>query len=83
MDNRVMPDEYLSVKEFASKIRVHYNTVLRAIKTGKLNAVRIGSGKKATFRISSTEIHRIALCDMEKLVSTIIEEKIKNNNLGG
>ncbi len=83
MDNRVMPDEYLSVKEFASKIRVHYNTVLRAIKTGKLNAVRIGSGKKATFRISVTEIHRIALCDMEKLVSTIIEEKIKNNNLGG
>lgn len=77
MDNRVMPDEYLSVKEFASKMKLHYNTVLRAIKTGKLNAVRIGSGKKATFRIASSEVNRIALCDLEQLVSKIIEEKIK------
>lgn len=77
IDNRVMPDEYLSVKEFAVKLRVHYNTVLRAIKTGRLNAVRIGSGKKAAFRIASCEIHRIALCDLEQLVSKIIQEKIK------
>ncbi len=77
MDNRVMLDEYLSVKEFASKMRLHYNTVLRAIKTGKLNAVRIGSGKKAAYRIASSETNRIALCDLEQLVSKIIEEKIK------
>lgn len=78
MHNRVMPEnEYLSVKEFASLTRVHYNTVIRAIKSGKLNAVRIGSGKKANFRISRYELNRIALCDLETYVSKIIEEKIK------
>jgi excisionase family DNA binding protein len=69
--------EYLSVKEFAALIHVHYNTVLRAIKTGKLTAFRIGRGKKCAYRISRYEINRIALMDMEDMVSRIIEEKIK------
>lgn len=72
-----MEKEYLSVKEFAALINVHYNTVIRAIKGGKLNAFRIGIGKKATFRIPRSEIHRIALYDLENLVSKMIEEKIK------
>lgn len=70
-------NEFLSVKEFAAKIHVHYNTVLRAIKCGKLNAFRIGIGKKCAYRIPSCEINRIALCDLEDLVSRIIEEKTK------
>jgi excisionase family DNA binding protein len=77
MDNEVMSDEYISVKEFAVKMRLHYNTVIRAIKSGRLNAVRIGSGKKAAYRISLSEINRIALFDLEELVSKIIEEKMK------
>lgn len=72
-----MIKEFLSVKEFAALIGVHYNTVIRAIKSGKLNAFRINAGKKASFRISRVEIHRIALFDLEGLVTKIIEEKIK------
>lgn len=68
--------EFYSVKEFASKIGVHYNTVIRSIKHGRLNAFRIGFGKKAAFRIPISEIQRIAFCDLEKMVSKIIE---KNN----
>ena len=70
-------EEFLSVKEFAAKLHLHYNTVLRAIKSGKLSAVRIGSGKKCVYRISIYEINRIALYDLEHLVSKIIEEKNK------
>lgn len=69
--------EYLSPKEFAALIGVHYNTVLRAIKSGKLGAFRIGDGKKSSFRIARSEINRIALFDMEELVSKIIERKTK------
>jgi excisionase family DNA binding protein len=76
--NGTMEEEYLTVKEFAAKIRVHYNTVLRSIRCGRLNAVRIGYGKKAAFRIAKSEIQRISLCDMEYFVSQIIEEKIRN-----
>ncbi len=74
---RDIKDEFLSVKEFASMINVHYNTVLRAIKSGKLNAFRIGQGKKCAYRISKSETNRIALYDLENLVSKIIEEKTK------
>ncbi len=69
-------DGFYSVKEFALKLGFHYNTVIRAIKSGKLNAFRIGPGKKSSYRIPGSEIGRIALCDLEKLVTAIIE---KNN----
>lgn len=67
--------DYLSVKEFAVLIGVHYNTVIRSIKNGRLNAFRIGIGKKAAYRIARIEINRIAFCDLEELVSKIIERK--------
>jgi excisionase family DNA binding protein len=67
--------EFLSIKEFAVLIGVHYNTVIRAIKNGRLNAFRIGIGKRACYRISRCEINRIAFMDLEELVSKIIEEK--------
>ena len=71
----VSEKDFLSVKEFASYIGVHYNTVIRSIRNGKLNAFRIGAGKRACYRIPKAEIHRIALFDLENLISKIIEEK--------
>ena len=69
--------EYISVKEFASKLGLHYNTVLRSIKKGRLNAVRIGHGIKSAYRIPVSEIGRISWCDMEKFINRVVEEKIK------
>lgn len=67
--------EFLSVKEFAVLIGVHYNTIIRAIKNGRLNAFRVGSGKKGCYRIARCEINRIAFMDLEDLVNKIIEGK--------
>lgn len=69
--------EYLSPKEFACLIGVHYNTVVRAIKSGRLCAIRIGKGKRACMRISKSEINRIALFDMKEMVDKIIGEREK------
>ena len=78
MHNTSMTDkEYLTVKEFAARLGLHYNTVIRSIQKGRLNAVRIGHGIKSAYRIPTSEIHRIAACDLEKLVSKMIEERIK------
>jgi len=70
-----LQNEFLSVKEFASHVGVHYNTILRSIKKGRLNAFRIGAGKKAVFRIPRSEINRIAFMDLEQMVSEIIKRK--------
>ncbi len=73
----LLEKEFLSVKEFAALVGVHYNTVIRAIRGGKLNAFRINDSRKSSYRIARSEIHRIALFDLEELVSKIVEEKRK------
>jgi excisionase family DNA binding protein len=79
MGNNVRLDvsekDFLSVKEFASYIGVHYNTIIRSIKSGRLSAFRIGFGKRACYRIPKAEIHRIALMDLQEMILKIIEEK--------
>lgn len=68
-------EEYLTIKEFAGKLRVHPNTVRLSIKKGKLQCVRIGIGKRAGYRIPASEISRIALFDLKHLVKKILEEE--------
>ena len=79
MSNNVKLDvsqkDFLSVKEFALYIGVHYNTVMRSIKKGRLNAFRLGDGKRACYRIPKTEIDRIAFCDLDERIMQIIERK--------
>lgn len=69
--------EYLTVKEFACKVGLHYNTVLRSIKKGRLSAVRIGFGKKASFRIHVSELRRLVVKDLEELIGTLVDKKIR------
>jgi len=73
----LLEKEFLSVKEFACLVGVHYNTVLRAIQSGKLHAFRINTSTKSSYRIARCEIHRIALFDMQDIIERILEEKMK------
>lgn len=75
-----MENDFLSIKEFASKLRVHPNTIRRAIKNGRINALRLSSTKKSTYRIARTEIDRIALFDMEEMIDKIVEKRMKENH---
>ena len=67
--------EFLSIKEFAFKVGVHANTIRRAIKSGRICAFKVGSGKKSSYRIAKSEINRIALFDMEEMIEKIIEKR--------
>lgn len=70
------PDkDFYSVEEFAKLIGKHPNTIRRAIKSNRIFAFRIGDGKRASFRISITEINRVAMVDLEVYINKIIEEK--------
>jgi excisionase family DNA binding protein len=67
--------EFLSICEFAQVIGVHPNTVRNMIKKGRLSAFRTGSGEKASYRISRSEIQRLSVVDLNKIVDKLIKEK--------
>jgi len=57
--------EILTIYEFAKLISAHHNTVRKMIKTGRLVAFRLSSGKTASYRIARSEIERLVLIDLE------------------
>lgn len=56
--------DFLTIKEFAAKMKMHPNTVRNAIKEGKIFASRPGSGSRPAYRIADTEIERIHIQSM-------------------
>lgn len=69
---------YYSVIEMAQELSVHPNTVINAIKSGRLAAFKIGLGKNSAFRIPISELYRI--CEMDSL-KRINENKDKNKEI--
>jgi excisionase family DNA binding protein len=68
---------FLTVCEFAEKIRVHPNTIRRAIQKGRIQAFRTGEGLKSSYRIPNTEVQRLCELDMSKLIEQIVEKKLE------
>lgn len=68
-------DEFLCIKEFAALMKLHPNTIRRAIKGGKIQAIRIGMGERTPYRIPKSEINRIAIFDLEHMIEKIIDKK--------
>lgn len=58
--------KFLSIKEFASRLNLHANTVRRAILQGSVITIRIGMGKRATYRIPIGEIERFIVKGVEE-----------------
>lgn len=69
--------EFFSVKEFAVYIRVHTNTIYRAIKSGRLNAFRINKGKRSVIRIAASEVQRLSEKDMQEIMDAIQNQYMK------
>lgn len=60
---------FYTVGEMSTLLRCHQNTVRSGIKSGRIQAFRVGAGKKAAFRIPSSEIMRMAVLDMEEMLN--------------
>ena len=64
-----MTVNFLTLEEFAQRIKMHPTTVRRAIKQGKIYATRPSMGVKAPFRIAESELERLQLqgmCEKQK-----------------
>lgn len=60
---------FLTVEEFAQRIKMHPGSVRRSIKQGKIFATRPSMGKKAPFRIAESELERLhlqSMCERQK-----------------
>lgn len=60
---------FLTVQEFAERIKMSPASVRKSIREGKIFACRPSMGKKGPFRIDESEIERLHLqgmCEREK-----------------
>lgn len=55
---------FLTVEEFAKRIKMHPGSVRRSIKQGKIFASRPSMGKKGPYRIAESELERLHLQGM-------------------
>ena len=55
---------FLTVEQFAQRLKIHPQTVRRGIKSGRFYASRTGAGKKSEYRIAESELERIYLQGM-------------------
>jgi excisionase family DNA binding protein len=55
---------FLTVEEFAARMKLAKATIIRAIKKGKIYASRPSGGKRAPYRIAESELERIHLQSM-------------------
>jgi excisionase family DNA binding protein len=73
-----MDKDFYSIKEFAKKLNVSEHTIRRAIKSGRISAFRVGATEKSTFRIAHSEISRLGVVDLKKLIDKVIDERNRN-----
>ena len=66
---------FFTINQFATKLGIHPNTVRRSIKSGKIRAFKVGTGKRSRYRIPYSEIDRIALFDLEDIIEKIIAQR--------
>ncbi len=69
--------EVFTVLEMAKALRVHVNTIYHAIKDGRIQAFRVGYGKRATLRIFRSEIMRMAEFDASAIIDKIVEDRLR------
>lgn len=55
---------FLTVEEFAKRIKMHPGSVRRSIKQGKIYATRPSMGKRGPYRIAESELERLQLQGM-------------------
>lgn len=69
--------KFYTVDEFAEILRVHYNTVYRGIRCGRIQAFRVGTGKKSSYRIPEHEATRMMEFDANEIIGKMVEERVR------
>lgn len=65
----------MTIQEFANHIGVHYNTVRNMIRNGILSAFKTGCGVTSSYRIPKSEIERLCVVNLGKIVKKLSQKK--------
>ncbi len=71
----VMEQRFLTIKELASILKCDRTTIGRALRSGKIQGFKIGSGVKSSWRILETEISRMQEFDLQQLIETEVNKR--------
>lgn len=71
-----MNKDFLSIQEFAAMLGVHSNTIRRSIKSGRIDALKVGSGKRSVYRIARTEVNRMAKFDLDAIIENEVQKRL-------
>jgi len=77
MEHMDYDGKFYSIKEFATKLGVHPNTIRNAIKSKRISALKIGTPKKHIYRIPHNEIARMFKFDLDEYIEKIVEQRLK------
>lgn len=64
-----MSINFLTIQEFADRMKVHPATVRKFVREGKVFASRTGTGKTSRYRIAESELERLhlqSMCEKQK-----------------
>jgi excisionase family DNA binding protein len=68
--------KFYTVNGLAKLLGCHYNTILNNIRCGRINAFRIGMGKRASLRIYEQEVKRMIEVDAKKTIDAEVEKRV-------
>ena len=72
-----MKPKFYCVKEFALELGVHPNTIRRAIKKGKISALKLGQGKRTIYRIPYSEAARMMEFDLAEYIEMEVRKRLE------
>ena len=62
-----MEKEYYTVKEFAQLVNISRITILKAIQSGRISAIKVGCAKKSPYRIPRHQIDKLTLLTEQEI----------------
>ena len=71
----------MSIKQLATVLAVHENTIRNMIRSGRINAIRLSDKEKGHWRIPSSELNRMGVINLNQLIDKAVERRLNEKSI--